>query len=771
MLPSTSSVALEELGWSSFQDLALAYAEDFFDIPFVSFAKGKDGGSDGEQTIFTQAEQPSSRVLVQAKHTSTLRALTVADFEPDLTKMAALIQEGFRSYILITNLSLTRNTEVQLRGRALEAGFERFEIHGRDQIIRRIRSSPRLRALAPRLYGVGDLSQILDERRIEQAKALIAAAKGDIDRFVATDAYRASVRALETTGIVFLLGAPAAGKSTIARALSVAALDAFGAAPFMLESLTQITAHWNPLDPTRLFWIDDAFGSTQVDPAAADAFNRVGPVLSACLAEGNRIVLTSRTHIWKSVRDGLKRSTTAGFDRGIVEIKVEQYTPRDRAQIVYNHVKLGDQTPEWRAKFKPLAHRVAEHEMFTPEVARRFGLSTFTSQLEPTVHAIDAFIRNPASYLEEVIGGLTAGGRAGLALIQISGGSAPVSDTRSSPMALVCSAYETSPGQVLRELEALEGSLCVRVVKDGEPQWRYRHPTIGEAVASITASSPALLDVYLAGTNVGRILDEAVCAGLSVEGAIIQIGISRYDALIARIQAAGWTLDSRHIRWFLIVKATPEFRRRYFTSPITKGHPLVGRYGLDHQLLILLALLRNEGLIDSDYLRDIQHRILRGIQEHGIPSCLSRAAQEIVGSEDFSEAIASAMSSLQEGGASFMRYWEPSKEELDQMASSEAFGPLKEFLEMLDGNGDEEEYAAANEVMQEAIATRISEIEAEIEQENWYHQEEEHDCRSRNTSSSRVSARSTATADSAVAALFRNHSTSSASDIFSDIDE
>ena len=242
---------------------------------------------------------------------------------------------------------------------------------------------------------------------------MIAAARSDIDRFVATDAYRASVRALEAGGMVVLLGAPAAGKSTIAKALSIAALDTFDATPFILESLAQITSHWNPNDPARLFWVDDIFGATQVDPVAAEAFNRLGAVVNACVAQGNRFVFTSRTHIWRTVRDGLKRSTTPALEQGIIEIKVENYTARDRAQIVYNHVKLGDHSPEWRAQFKKLLPRVAEHLMFTPEVARRFGLSAFTAQLEPTGNAVDAFVSNPGSYLEEVIASLAPAGRAG----------------------------------------------------------------------------------------------------------------------------------------------------------------------------------------------------------------------------------------------------------------------------------------------------------------------------------------------------------------------
>ncbi len=301
-------------------------------------------------------------------------------------------------------------------------------------------------------------------------------------------------------------------------------------------------------------------------------------------------------------------------------------------------------------------------------------------------------------------------------------------------------------------------------------QWTYRHPTIGEAVASVAANSPTQLDVYLAGTAVRCILEEAVCAGVKVEGAIIQIGASRYDALIERMRTAGWGLEARLVRWFLIVKATPEFRRRYFSSPITKDHHLVGRYGLEGQLLALLAVLKPEGLIDPAYLRDVQHRILRGIQDYGIPDCLSSFAQRLVGDEDFEEAVASAISSLRDGGASFMEYWEPSQEDRDQMGPSDAFRSLKEFLEMLDGYGNPDEYAEANEVMQERIAERIAAIEAEIEEENWRYQEEEYYWRSQNPSPPRASTSSSRPSPS-LAAMFQDRPASPAADIFSDMHE
>ena len=90
---------------------------------FISFAKGQDGGSDGQRTVFTPADEPSHRLMVQAKHSSATSTLTVSEFEPDLAKMPVLVADGFRAYVLVTNLTVTRRTEALLRSRALQAGF------------------------------------------------------------------------------------------------------------------------------------------------------------------------------------------------------------------------------------------------------------------------------------------------------------------------------------------------------------------------------------------------------------------------------------------------------------------------------------------------------------------------------------------------------------------------------------------------------------------------------------------------------------------------
>jgi hypothetical protein len=770
MLPAQAPLALESLGWSSFQDLAVAYAEDVLQTRLITYAKSRDLGADAQQSLFTADEVP--HLVVQAKHTSTQEPMTLGRFAPELEKLPALVAAGCGRYLLVTNHVVTGETAAALKTAAKTVGCRDFEVHGRDEVVRRIRESATLRAMVPRLYGIGDLSQILDARVIEQTQALLAASRPDLERFVATDAYRESVRALDAHGIIALLGEPAAGKSTIARALSVTSIDAYGATPIVLPSLSQLEAHWNPLEPRRLYWIDDVFGATQVRFGAADDFNRLTPLLRAALAQGSKFVLTSRTYIWRGVVNQLKLSATPGLQSGIVEIKVEDYAARDRAQIVYNHIKHGDQSAEWRRRFKTWAPQVAAHPRFSPEVARRFGLAAFAGGLAATPEAVDRFVRNPARLLEEVIGGLAPSGQAALALILMSGGSLPIHDPPSEVRDLVCNAYGVSPADVLHQLEAMEGDFSARAVAEGEPVWRFRHPTIGEAVATVAAGSAPLLDIYLKGADLHRILDEVVCAGVTVEGAIIQVGASRFEALVSRMTDPSRYLDPRLVRRFLLKRATPAFRRAYFREPIAFRHPLLSwDWDQRAQTLALLAQLQTEGLVGETCLLAVRKRISDGLLSHGVADYLSGWARDLLGADELDSTLEAVVDALRDGGADYIEYWTPSGDERRESSPHDAFRGLTDFVERLEELVDPEVVAEVLETIQERINERADEIQAELDDEDTYNRERDSYYRDHPPSERRAAAEPPRSSSLRAGFGSPTEQRASIADIFSDVDE
>ncbi|MEZ5717808.1 MAG: hypothetical protein R3E55_04880 [Burkholderiaceae bacterium] len=141
-------------------------------------------------------------------------------------KVRKLVADGLCDvYVLMTNAGVSAKQEAQIRADLIEAGALacvdiRADLdRGPDQ-----EQPSRLRMLVPRVYGLGDLSQILDERAYAQARAVLESLREDLAKVVITDSYRKAVSALDEHGFVLLIRRTRSGKEqTIAYMLAMAA--------------------------------------------------------------------------------------------------------------------------------------------------------------------------------------------------------------------------------------------------------------------------------------------------------------------------------------------------------------------------------------------------------------------------------------------------------------------------------------------------------------------------------------------------------------------
>jgi hypothetical protein len=113
---------------------------------------------------------------VQCKHSSDpAKRLRVADLSREIAHIMQLVQDGqAHTYILMTSMSVDAPVAAALRNRLKALGVRKPHILGKQYLIRAIRSSQRLRALVPQVYGLGDLTTILDQRFVQQTRALLA---------------------------------------------------------------------------------------------------------------------------------------------------------------------------------------------------------------------------------------------------------------------------------------------------------------------------------------------------------------------------------------------------------------------------------------------------------------------------------------------------------------------------------------------------------------------------------------------------------------------
>jgi hypothetical protein len=563
---------LHTLGWKAFQQLCVTIASELWGQTVQGYFEGNDGGRDGAfYGVWTQRgyEKLEGTFTAQCKFSAAPnQSLSLADLSDELAKARRLASRGLaNNYIVFTNLRLTGRSDEDIVA-AFEGlpGIKKCLCYGSDRITQFIRESPRLRMLVPRVYGLGDLSQILDERAYNQAREILSAMGDDLSKFVITNAYRDSAKAIVEHGFVLLLGEPASGKSAIAAALALGAIDEWGCSTLKIRDANEFVVHSNPNEPKQFFWVDDAFGATQLDWQTTVDWNKAFAHIRSAIRRGARFVFTSRDYIYRNARNFLKESALPVLNESQVVIRVEQLTKDEREQILYNHIRLGTQLERFKYEIKPLLTGVAANERFSPELARRLGHPAFTKGLRLLPSALSNFVENPVELLKEIIRTLDAASRSAIALVFMRGGMLASPITLSSDERRAIDLMGAQPADVLTALVSLDGSLLILIEQQGGFFWRFKHPTIRDAFAALVAENRELMDIYLTGTPVYQLLSEISCGDTDFEGVKVKVPSDRFDILAERVEEfyrdRGENEDA--VERFLAFRCGKDFLLRYF---------------------------------------------------------------------------------------------------------------------------------------------------------------------------------------------------------------
>jgi energy-coupling factor transporter ATP-binding protein EcfA2 len=574
---------LHTLGWRNFQDLCHTIVREIFGQTVERFLDGNDAGRDGAfcgtwKTI--GGDNLAGQFVIQCKFTSKAgSSISTSDLREELVKAQRLVEKGLcDAYILITNAGISGRTNGELRKIFSGRGVKEFRSYGSDWIHSQIRESPRLRALVPRAYGIGDISEIFDARADQQTRALIAALREDLSKVVVTSAYRKAYAALEEYSFVLLLGEPAAGKTTIASMLAMVAIDQWNISAMKLESSSKVIQHWNPNQNdslSRLFWVDDAFGATQYEAHRAYSWNHVFPQIRAMLRNGNRIILTSRDYIYNRARNDLKDYAFPFLKESQVVVEVANLTLDEKRNILYNHMRLGRQSRKFRSAIKEfLDEDVAAQSSFVPETARRLSEPLFTKGLPIDRTAIHRFVQSQGHLIRDVLRSLDQDNKAALALIFMRGGALQSPIEGSVEVSDVLARFGSDLGACITALQSLAGSLVRYARSDHAPVWKFRHPTVEDAVGEMLKENPELLGIYLRGSNIEVLLDQISCGNVGWEHALV-VPAMLFPIVVTKLRAysdtkfpskGGWWGGWGRIDMFLARRCDAEFLKLYVSE-------------------------------------------------------------------------------------------------------------------------------------------------------------------------------------------------------------
>lgn len=428
---------------------------------------------------------------------------------------------------------------------------------GREWLTQQIRGSARLRALVPRVYGLGDLSTILDERCAQQTQALLGHLRPSLRVYVPTAAHRSAVRILAEQKIVLLLGAPATGKSMLAAILATTAMDGEGHECLKCDGPLELATHWNPHEKNRLYWIDDAFGPNQLRPDFVDGWISAMPKVKAAMELGNRFILTSRSHIWFGAKPKLGTRNLPVLTDNKAVVDLGTLSPEEREQIIYNHIKAGNQPVQWKKLIKKHLPELANDSRLLPEIARRLGDSSFTKALKVMPTDLIKFVAEPAEFLVQTILELDDAHQAAMTLVFLRQGKLPAHELTGDSTKLVAEKYDVTPRAIAEALPQLDQSFLSVRQEEAQQIWGFVHPTFTDAISSLLSRRPDLVELYVQGAKLETLLTETVCEDATPIRDAVVIPSSASEHLVRRLLEAPNVLDlNRSLFEFLSVRAS-----------------------------------------------------------------------------------------------------------------------------------------------------------------------------------------------------------------------
>lgn len=727
MTPKSSiSFELNKLGWKAFEDLAGCVFREVLGQTLQVFAEGADGGRDaafkGNWTT-NDKEDFSGSFTIQCKHTSsTSKSLPKSTIQEELPKISRLSKEGLcDNYLFVTNHTVSAIKAAKVEKEFVSTGAKVAKVFGSDWINTTISENPRLRRLVPRIYGLGDLTQIVTHNAYSQSIGVLESNISDLNCFVPTEAYRKSANALNECGFVLLIGEAASGKTMIANLLALSAADEWDLQTIMLSSPEEFSELWNPNDPGQFFWVDDAFGSTQYEPGRVQEWNHRFSKLKTAIHKGARVVFTSRDYIFNAAKKNLKISTFDLLNDSRVVIEVEKLSIAERQMILYNHLKCGQQPKKFRKLVKPFLVEVSKTPKFLPEIARRFASPKFTKALQPRKNPVLDFFEKPMNWLKDVLDSLNTQDRASIALVFIEGGrlESPIKEDEFTLK--IIDSLNATVGDVKDSLFKLNGTF-LQFDKSSQ-EWHFKHPTIRDAFASIIGSNPEFINIYLAGVKTEQLITEVTCGNVGLKGAEIVVPEMYFETVISKLSKYN---KNRKWIWidpvesFLAHRCSDAFLHKYYsiTGEMTQLPKRISSlFGFNNELVILNKL-HLSGCLPEGLRQETAGKIREVSKSHAsIRFFDKKVVGELLNEEDIVEHWTHLKKYIRSEWEVIVDdikcSWDGENEPYDE------FDELRSTLNKIEEEGSGDEKQDAIEII-EVIDGYVSEMEKEQEDEAEY---------------------------------------------------
>ena len=372
-MTESPSYRLDELGWLQFDRLCSSVLEADAGLSDLYWRGRSDiarvAQVDGPVALRGRRNRlrgPVRLAAVWVRDGSVLER-RLSDFRD---RVVGVLPDPAEWLVVLTNLDAA-DALPALRADAT-ARDRRVIVLGAAEISASLDLHPQLRAAMPSVLGLRDLDGLIDPD-VRSASSLDVERTQELARvFWPTHAYDRAREVLATHRFVVLTGPPEMGKTAIAEMLALAQMTD-GWEAHQCNDPEQV---WRVLDRERrqVFIADDAFGSTEYRPDAAERWARGLGRLLEMLDAQHWLIWTSRPAPLKA---GLRRvQRESGSERfpapGEVLVDASDLDLADKTLILFRHAKDHGAAGMARRLVRSAGLSIVEHPHFTPERIRRF---------------------------------------------------------------------------------------------------------------------------------------------------------------------------------------------------------------------------------------------------------------------------------------------------------------------------------------------------------------------------------------------------------------
>jgi hypothetical protein len=362
------SYRLGELGWLDFERLAhhvLARDRGLADARWLGRAdEGRVAVVAGGAALPEVGTVAGPLLIVVAWSPAARRQPLIARVR-DAAREAGVAP---RAALIVTNALKDEHWRDAL---GLSAACELLRL-GPSELSAALDSDAALRRRVPSVLGIRDSAGPAAAAVLDRSTADVDAARRLARVFVATRAYSRTVAVLERHRFAVVTGPPEMGKTAIARIVALAKLlEGWEAHECSRpEELWRLFAR----DRSQVFIADDAFGSTEYRPDAAERWALELDRVLGAMDDRHWLVWTSRPAPLKA---GLARiHREHGVERfpqpAEVRVDASDLDLEEKASILFRHARSRPLTARGVELVRTHGWGIVDHPHFTPERIRRF---------------------------------------------------------------------------------------------------------------------------------------------------------------------------------------------------------------------------------------------------------------------------------------------------------------------------------------------------------------------------------------------------------------